>query len=455
MFVALFVIAGCSSGGNLPTDTSGEQPSTNTNGGTESEGSSEEESEGVTFDSSLTGEVTYWTFTGEELNTKIIEAFNKDYPNINIKPVSLEFGAMHDNLQTTLAAGNGAPDVALVEQGQFPRYMVGDLLEDLLQPPYDAGRYQEYVSDYSWERWKSVDGKQLLGMPWDVTPGVWFYRADIYEEMGLPSDPEELGIFLREPENVLMAAQTLAANGKFMFEWRDSPAIQYGDAIGYYDSEMNWVRNDEKMAELLDFVKRGNQLGWAPQMSVLFSDEGKQLVSQGKVASFPVGNWAARELKNIFPEQAGKWRATTLPLGLNVGLGGSTFVIPSQSQNKEAAWAFVEWMNLSEDAWKIWVEDSIQPAWKHITELPWYIEHTNEYLGGQLDYALYDSIDDNIPVRRMTPLDGASWPIYIEAVAEAIDNNIDSKTTLQQIEDNVEKQLGADINKIKSELGIQ
>src|SRR5690606_41489041 len=104
---------------------------------------------------------------------------------------------------------------------------------------------------------------------------------------GLPSDPEELGEFLKSPENVLDAARTFAANGIYMFEWRDSPAIQYGDAVGYFDSEYNWTRNDDKMAELLDFVKEEVQIDWAAQISILYDDAGKQLVNQGKVASFP------------------------------------------------------------------------------------------------------------------------------------------------------------------------
>ena len=410
------------------------------------DGPNEKETElELTFDSSLEGEINFWTFVGgfEE----IIEEFNKVYPNIKVNLVTN--WEIHDNLQTTMNAGSGAPDVALVEVGQFPRYVTGDLLEDLLAEPYNAGRYKEMVSDYSWERWKSVDGEKLLGMPWDVTPGVFLYRADIYDQMGLPSEPEELGEFLLDPNNVLEAAKTLAANGIYMFEWRDSPAIQYGDAVGYFDSNYNWTRNDEKMVELLDFIKQGVQIGWAPQVSVLYDDAGKQLINQGKVASFPIGSWGARELQNLFPEQAGKWRATTMPLGLNVGLGGSTFVIPAQSKNKEAAWAFVEWTNLAEEAWKIFADDSIQPAWKHITNLPWYQEHVNEYLGGQFDYKLYDSIDDDIPVRRYTPLDGQAWPIYIDRIHESVDNNIDSRTTLNQIEEAALKQLGPEIEKLK------
>ncbi|HLU20868.1 MAG TPA: extracellular solute-binding protein [Bacillaceae bacterium] len=410
----------------------------------------------LTFGSDLEGEITLWVFAGEAepalYKDGIIPEFNKDYPNVKVNLVGLEFGQMHDQLQTTLNAGSGAPDVALVEQGQFPRYVTGNLLEDLLQPPYNAGKYKDMVSEYNWERWKSVDGEELYGIPWDVTPGVFYYREDIYEQYGLPSDPEELGEFLKSPENVLDAARTFAANGIYMFEWRDSPAIQYGDAVGYFDSEYNWTRNDDKMAELLDFVKEGVQIGWAPQISILYDDAGKQLVNQGKVASFPIGSFGARELRAIFPEQEGKWRATSMPLGLNVGLGGSTFVIPSQSKNKEAAWALVEWMNIKEEAWKHFVEDSIQPAWKHITSLPWYQEHTNDYLGGQQDYKLYDSLDEDIPVRRLTPLDGQAWPIYIDRVAEAIDKNIDSKTVLNQIEEAAMRELGPEIEKLKAEL---
>ncbi|MFC5464616.1 ABC transporter substrate-binding protein [Lederbergia graminis] len=446
LIFALLLISGCSS---KDSGSDGEKGKGGDNGNVKDEL--------FVIDPSISGEITFWAWGDAGLiYDDVIEAFNKDFPNITVKLVDgLPSGEMHDKLQTTLAAGSGAPDVSQVEQSFFARYSSGDMLADLLQPPFDAGRYEGMVSDYNWERFKSIDGKRLVGMPWDVTPGVFYYREDIYEEMGLPSDPEELGEFLQSKENVLDAARILAANGKYMYEWRDSPAVHYGDAVGYFDSNFNWTRNDEKMAELLDFVKQGSQLDWAAQTSVLFSDEGKQMVKQGVVASFPAATWAARDLERSFPEQAGKWRATYMPLGLSVGLGGSAFVIPEQSQNKEAAWAWVQWITQTETAWKLFLDDSIQPAWYHITSLPWYQELTNEFLGGQQDYKLYSSIDEQIPVRRLTTLDGPAWGIYIDNVNESIDKNIDSKTTLNKIEDTAMRQLGDDIKKLKEELGIE
>lgn len=405
-----------------------------------------------TVDPSISGEVTFWTFLDNKKNDAALQkAFNEAYPNIKLKTIFVPFGDLHDKLQTTLAAGKGAPDVALVEQGQFPRYSTGNVLEDLLQPQYDAGKYQTLVSEYNWNRWSSIDGSKLLGMPWDITPGVTYYRADIFDELGLPSDPAELGEYIQDPENFFTLAQTLKANGKYALEWRDSPVHWLGDSYGYYDDEMNWVRNTDEFVKFLDISKRVNQLKIAPHDGIL-SDKGKQRVKKGESPMFVAGNWAARALAENFPDQSGKWRATTMPFGLNVGMGGSTFVIPSQSANKDAAWAFVEFMTTSEAAWKLWIGESIQPDYKHITSQEWYLAHTNPYLGDQEDFRLYSELAGLIPIRRYTRLDGMAWPLWVEGVLKALDKNIDSKTAIQQTQENVENKLKAEKEKLMKEL---
>lgn len=404
------------------------------------------------FDTSIEGEINFWAF--DPLFEEVIPEFNKVYPNVKVNFTNFEYSEHHEKIQTTLNTGSGAPDVAQVAVGDVPRYASEGLLENLLEAPYDAGRYKEYHPEYNWERYMSLDGKRLLGLPWDVHPGVFFYRPDLYEQVGLPTDPEELGEFLQDPQNVLEAAQLLAANDIYMYEFRDSPAIHYGDAVGYFDSNLNYTRNDERMIELLDFVKQGVQLGWAPQMW-LFSEEGKQLLKQGKIASFPIGISGARHLENIVPEQAGKWRVTKMPFDINIEMGGSTFIIPAQNDNKDAAWAFAEWAATAEEAWKIYAEYAVQPGFSHIANLPWYQAHTNDYLGGQEDYKLYTTIPDKIPVKRVTILDGQAWPIYIDAINESIDKNIDSRTILQKIEDDTMKQLAPEIEKLKEEYGIE
>ena len=188
---------------------------------------------------------------------------------------------------------------------QFPRYSTGGVLTDLLQPPYNAGKYKEQVSEYNWNRWSSIDGSQLLGMPWDVTPSVTYYRADIFEELGLPSDPTELGEYIQDPDNFFTLAQTLKANGKWAMEWRDSPVHWLGDSLGYYDKDLNWVRNTDEFVKFLDISKRVNQLKIAPHDGI-YSDKGKQRVKKGESVMYVSGTYAPRDLSINFPEQKGK-----------------------------------------------------------------------------------------------------------------------------------------------------
>ncbi|HTG68034.1 MAG TPA: extracellular solute-binding protein [Candidatus Udaeobacter sp.] len=461
MLALIMLITACSSGagtntvnnaqGNTPANAEGNKDAA----ANEPAAENAEPDGGVaksTVDPSISGEVTFWTFLdNKEKDAALQKAFNEAYPNIKLKTIFVPFGDLHDKLQTTLAAGKGAPDVALVEQGQFPRYSTGNVLEDLLQPQYDAGKYQSLVSEYNWNRWSSIDGSKLLGMPWDVTPAVTYYRADIFEELGLPSDPAELGEYIQDPENFFTLAQTLKANGKYAMEWRDSPVHWLGDSLGYYDSEMNWVRNTDEFVKFLDISKQVNQLKIAPHDGI-YSDKGKQRVKKGESPMYVAGTYGARDLEINFPDQKGKWRATTMPFGLNVGMGGSTFVIPSQSGNKDAAWAFVEFITTSEAAWKLWIEQSVQPDYKHITSQEWYLAHTNPYLGDQEDYKFYNELAGLIPVRRYTRLDGMAWPLWVEGVLKALDKNIDSKTAIQQTQENIENKLKAEKEKLIKEL---
>lgn len=395
----------------------------------------------------ITGEVTVWAFN-EKVFDEIGTAFMAEYPGIKLKTVVMPFADLHDKLQTTIAAGSGAPDVAEVEMYQLNRYMAGHVLENLLEEPYNAGKYKDLVHPFNWERWMTPDSSELLGMPWDMTPGVYYYRADIFEELGLPSDPAELGEYIQDEENFLNLVQILKANGKYFMEWSDGPAVWAGDEVGYFDKDMNWTRNTDKMVKVLDITKRGQQLGWAPHIGYA-SDEGKQLVLKGDLVGVVAGSFGARGLQETFPELAGKWRATRLPVGINVGMGGSSFVIPAQSKNKEAAWAYIQWSMRSENAWKIWTKHSIQPGYKDISSLDWYANTKNEYLGGQEEFKLYEQLSNDIPIKHLTPVDNKGWEIFIAAIGDALAKNTDSKTVIQKIGDDVMAQASKEIAAFK------
>jgi multiple sugar transport system substrate-binding protein len=412
----------------------------------DSEGAVAVEERKVSVPTDTAGEVNLWTF-GEFGFNEIAALFNKEYPNIKINVTVMDFMEMHDKLHTTLGAGTGAPDIVVIEGGQFGRYNSLGVLEDLSKPPYNADKYKADTSRYNWERWLSVDGKNLVAMPWDITPGVAYYRADIFEELGFPSDPEELAVYMEDPDQFISMAQTFKANGKVLFEWKDQAVQWFAGTKGYYDRDLKWTRNTDEIAKFLDISKKVTQLELAAGLSY-WSEEGAQMVNNGTLPFVVFGSWGERPLKERHPDLAGKWRVTRLPLGMYGGMGGSGFAIPSQSQNKLAAWAFTEFAMINEEAWKVFNKQSIQPGWKFMSSKPWYEEQESEYLGGQKPYKLYNSIVDKIEPINYTPLDGQAWPIWLEGILETVDKNLDSKAALQKIQENVEKALAADKEKL-------
>src|SRR5690606_7755490 len=150
-----------------------------------------------------------------------------------------------------------------------------------------------------------------------------------------------------------------------------------------------------------------------------------------------------------FPTRRSSDLVTKMPLGVSASLVSSSFVIPAQSQNKDAAFAFLEFITFDESAWKFYVERAVQSSWKQITSLPWYQEYQNEYLGVQKEFAFYDTLVDDILIRHYTPLDGPAWPLYIDKINESIDKNIETRTILRQVEDKTKKKLGPELGKLK------
>ena len=77
-------------------------------------------------------EVGGWP-SGDDAFEAALEGFNEKYPNIEVELVFTDTTAHHQSLQTSLAAGSGAPDVAMVEGAYIAQYRNSTALADLNQ----------------------------------------------------------------------------------------------------------------------------------------------------------------------------------------------------------------------------------------------------------------------------------------------------------------------------------
>jgi multiple sugar transport system substrate-binding protein len=370
-----------------------------------------------------------------------LPGFYEKYPNIKVEVEMAETGAYHQALQTSLAAGQGAPDVGMVEGAYIAQYRDSEALINLLDSPYNAGRYKDDFVGLKWNQAYSSDQKRLVAFSWDIGPSTYFYRADIFEEAGLPSDPEAVAELMSTWPGVLEAAKKVNIPGQ---RWLLPDVVTLYTAFfhnrDFYDEKLNLVLDRPGDIDCLNVVIeiRKNKLDMNTSM---WSTEANAAFDTGGLASVITGSWYGGFLKDdIDPDGAGNWRATVLPGGLSgMGIGGSFLVIPKQAKHPAESWALLEYLCATVKGQNDMFEavdyfPSFKPAW---TDQMY--EAGDPYYGGQKTRALWKEISQDMdkPIYT-TIMDTTAEGTMGTAVTAGIERGLDAagikRSVIQEIE---------------------
>ncbi|WP_417580862.1 ABC transporter substrate-binding protein [Pelagibacterium sp.] len=296
------------------------------------------------------GEISIWSWNVAASSLEAtIEGFNAEYPDVTVTVSDLGNQQVFDRTLAGCAAGGaGLPDIVSVENheagifwAQFP---------DCFANLKELGYTDEIASTFpDFKRIELEMGDVAYAMPWDSGPVVVFYRRDFYENAGVdPQTIESWDDFIaagqavaEANDGVVMAQADL--NGDT--EWFRMLANEQG--CGYFSedgmeitvAQPACVMALEKVKELVD----------AGVVTAANWDEKIQSNNAGTVASQLYGGWYEGTIRSTAPEdQVGKWGVYLMPSLTDDGahaanLGGSALAITSASQNKDAAWAYVNY----------------------------------------------------------------------------------------------------------------
>ncbi|WP_372661935.1 hypothetical protein [Cohnella sp.] len=131
-------------------------------------------------------------------------------------------------------------------------------------------------------------------------------------------------------------------------------------------------------------------------------------------------------------------------------------VIPSQGKNKLLAWKFIEWALATKEGNEVWINHGGIPGYIPAFELDSFKNGTYKATGDQkvneLSAKLIPQVQDNwFDIQ----LNDAAKTIWDDSIGKAIEKNSDSKAALQQIQDDIMKAVKPDLDRLKSQLGIQ
>jgi ABC-type glycerol-3-phosphate transport system substrate-binding protein len=356
------------------------------------------------------GEITVWAWQpvwDGINNSKLLDAFKAQYPDIKVNPIVYGTGDVYQNLQIALTAGTGAPDVVLIEDSHIGQFVDLGGLTDMTEMVKD---YTGKIVNYKFEQ-ITKDGK-VYGMPWDVGPVVTYYRRDALEKAGLSTDPAEVSKMVATWDDYLKLCKTILDKTKlscFESSKANNDARLYEmmlwqQGLGYVNANgeltVDSAENIATLEKLGEFWKAGVTADQKPWTDGWYADFASE---DAPVATHVEAAWMGGNYKGwIAPKTGGKWGVALMPAmkadqPRSANDGGSTFAIPEQSKAKDAAWAFIKFMvGDADNSNKLYTASDIFPGLSDSYSAKLFTE-PDKFFNGQVIGQIYVDVAKQIP----------------------------------------------------------
>ncbi len=298
----------------------------------------------------VTLRVNFWGDFGlQELATE----YEKQNPNVKIRLNAGDYNQQHQDLQKFLVAGQGAPDIAAIDEGFIVQFRnQADKFENLLD--MGADKYEDKYLEWKWKQSLSPDGKTQIGLGTDVGGLAMCYRRDLFKKAGLPTERDEVSALWPDWDAFIETGKKYVAGSKgqkFVDAATNifSPVLAQ-QPVGFFTQE-----------EELQF-EPGPKTAWDTATKVLeadisanlaaFTPEWNNAFKTGKFAALACPAWMMGYIQGQAPGTKGKWDVAAVPGG-GGNWGGSFLTIPKGGKAPKEAYAFIEYVSQPENQIKI------------------------------------------------------------------------------------------------------
>ncbi|HLU29729.1 MAG TPA: ABC transporter substrate-binding protein [Glycomyces sp.] len=315
------------------------------------------------------------------------------------------------------------PSLAGLEIGQFPRMMGSDIAANLL---YDLTPLTEPFGDRLLKTQPyTVDGR-VYALESDNSVSVMYYRADLFEELGIPEDVETWEELLEIGAEV--AADTGQAIG--MVSDADNTAIVQGFTQmllqrggGLYDADGELTVLSEESVEVLELMAEGVRTGAFLSLADPYGGATAAALKDSHLIATVMPNWyKVYGLEANVPDQAGLWRARNLPRFAGGGsisstMGGTAFGVVGDQVFTDAALDFLRRCYLTPEGQlaRYWA-GAYLPTLADLYEAPEFQEITDPFLGGQRIFEVYAAAAEELPAYYQ----GAGLPVLRDSLGGPI-----------------------------------
>jgi multiple sugar transport system substrate-binding protein len=311
------------------------------------------------------GTIEVWAMGTEgEMLGDFAAAFQEDNPDATVNVTAVPWDAAHDKIATAIAAGE-TPDVSLIGSTWMGEFGATGGLDPTPTELIDESSFFEAAWDGT-----VVDGTSY-GVPWYVETRVLFYRTDLAEAAG-HSEPPATWDDLKD-----MAGKIQAGGAEWGISlppggtgsWQTFLPFAWQNGAEVFDGEA-FTLDTAELTEALEYYKTYFDEGLSPN-TVLEPGALESGFVDGSIGAFISGPWHV----GLINEQGGadfadKFAVAPLPSGEQQAsfVGGGNVAVFADSDNRDAAWKFVQWLSEPEtqQGWYETLNDlpAVPEAWE-------------------------------------------------------------------------------------------
>lgn len=307
------------------------------------------------------GELSMWTWGGS-VNDDLIRQAEQAIPGAPGMRLSMtRIGTNYNTkVRTALAARSMVPDIVAINSDVATYFPNADQFHDL----FALGAKDDAASFLPW-KWKLgiTPQNRMIAYPMDTGPTALFYRQDILDRAGVPTDPAELAAAAPDWDSYLRVARQIrsAVPGSVI---TDTVSSVY-DAVLAQQTQLYLTPDGQYIGDH-DHVRRA--WDWACQVAsdglsanAAGSDSSAIVTSGRLVARIAAVWWAQLGPKNAAPKTAGRWRVTAPPGGAG-NQGGSFLAITKYCKNPQAAFALIRWLESAKNQSQAFLDPVLFPS---------------------------------------------------------------------------------------------
>jgi cellobiose transport system substrate-binding protein len=252
-------------------------------------------------------------------------------------------GDFKSKLLTTLAGRSHVPDLTFINSDIASYFPNADQFVDLYA--LGAKDHQSEFLKFKWNFGVTPAGR-MIGYPMDTGPTALFFRSDVLNKAGLPSEPDAVHGATSTWDDFLAFGSQIA---KAVEGGAITPTItalftqvMAQSAKQYFEVSGAPIYDQEHVQRAFEYAVKAHELGVSANAQT--STDQTALLGNGKqVCQTNAVWWVVAGPEQLAPKTKGNWRVCAAP-GSPGNYGGSFVAITKYCKNPEAAYKFITWL---------------------------------------------------------------------------------------------------------------